>query len=228
MNEDRITQERAEQTASVNELASRYKELVSQESFREVYRKTHPYVYTIVADRLTRLGISPDEGQVQEAVQDVYEIIIRKIHQYDTSRDFLPWLSKIAQNAAFHYANKYKRLQQHDTVWAYGTKLADEATPSAASLANQVHLRNTDYETPEQTLMNKEELERIQQRRKAAIAILRRITNEERQVDAFLMHLEGSLNKTIAEKLGYKNADAVSQLIRRLKQKIQELRRHRS
>jgi len=76
-------------------------------SFREVYRQH----YTFVWRSLLRLGV--DEPTVDDAVQDVFIVVHRKLHAFEGRAAVRTWLFAIARRIALRYRDRARR-RAHD------------------------------------------------------------------------------------------------------------------
>lgn len=77
-------------------------------SFREVYRRH----YTFVWRSLLRLGV--DEPTVDDAVQDVFIVVHRKLHAFEGRAAVRTWLFAIARRIALRYRDRARRRAQDE------------------------------------------------------------------------------------------------------------------
>lgn len=77
-------------------------------SFRDVYRRH----YTFVWRSLLRLGV--DEPTVDDAVQDVFIVVHRKLHAFEGRAAVRTWLFAIARRIALRYRDRARRRAQDE------------------------------------------------------------------------------------------------------------------
>ncbi|MGH1348597.1 MAG: sigma-70 family RNA polymerase sigma factor [Nannocystales bacterium] len=77
-------------------------------SFREVYRRH----YTFVWRSLLRLGV--EEPTVDDAVQDVFIVVHRKLHAFEGRAAVRTWLFAIARRIALRYRDRARRRAQDE------------------------------------------------------------------------------------------------------------------
>jgi RNA polymerase sigma factor (sigma-70 family) len=77
-------------------------------SFRDVYRAHHAYVWRC----LLRLGV--DDAAVDDAVQDVFIVVHRKLDDFEGRAQIKTWLFAIARRVALRYRDRAKRKQHDD------------------------------------------------------------------------------------------------------------------
>lgn len=72
----------------------------NMEAFEQIYRKTSPFVYSVV------LRITNNEEDARDVIQDVFIKIYKKIKSFNFRSSFNTWLYRIAVNTALNALKK--------------------------------------------------------------------------------------------------------------------------
>jgi RNA polymerase sigma-70 factor (ECF subfamily) len=88
--------------ANLNQYIEKLK-LKDDEAFSIVYNETKNAVYSII------YAIIKNQTNCEDLMQDTYITMLEKLDQFDTKKNFLPWLLTIARNKAVDHYRKYKK-----------------------------------------------------------------------------------------------------------------------
>lgn len=88
--------------ANLNHYISRLKQK-DDEAFTIVYNETKNAVYSII------YAITKNQTVCEDLMQDTYITMLEKLDQFDTRKNFLPWLLTIARNKAIDNYRKHKK-----------------------------------------------------------------------------------------------------------------------
>ncbi len=100
-------------------------------SFRQVYRRH----YTFVWRSLLRLGV--EEAAVDDAVQDVFIVVHRKLHAFEGRAAVRTWLFAIARRIALRYRDRARRRSQNEPETDTPTELGRPDTALSCNEALQ-------------------------------------------------------------------------------------------
>lgn len=100
-------------------------------SFDEVYGAHARFVWRVLR------GMGVREAGVDDAVQDVFIVVHRRLPDFDGQCALSTWLFAIAYRVACDHRRKHKRFVAHDPLEEGGAQLASGALPSPAESAEQ-------------------------------------------------------------------------------------------
>jgi RNA polymerase sigma-70 factor (ECF subfamily) len=102
-----------------------------------VYRAHHAYVWRC----LLRLGV--DDAAVDDAVQDVFIVVHRKLDDFEGRAQIKTWLFAIARRVALRYRDRAKRKQHDDE--SSEEPMSPTGNPDAALSHNEALRRLQDW-----------------------------------------------------------------------------------
>lgn len=82
------------------------KEYPGAAAFRELYRAQHGFVWRVLA----RLGVPP--GLLDDATQEVFVVVYRRRHRYDSGTPIRSWLYGIARRVAADVRRGDRRIER--------------------------------------------------------------------------------------------------------------------
>ncbi len=100
--------------------------------FDEVYERHAAFVFRTVR------GLGVPDGLIEDAVQDVFVIVHRRLPEFDGSSAIKPWLYAIARRIAHDYRRSLKRKGAHESL---PDTLRDNASGPLDEAAHQETLR---------------------------------------------------------------------------------------
>jgi RNA polymerase sigma-70 factor (ECF subfamily) len=103
----------------------------SAPTFDEVYAAHARFVWRVLR------GMGVREAGIDDAVQDVFIVVHRRLPEFDGKSALSTWLFAIAYRVACDHRRKHKRLRVHDSLEDNGAQLASGNALSPADSAEQ-------------------------------------------------------------------------------------------
>jgi len=100
-------------------------------SFDDVYAEHARFVWRVLR------GMGVRESGIDDAVQDVFIVVHRRLHEFDGQNALSTWLFAIAYRVACDHRRKHKRQSVHDSLEDDATEHAAGDAPSPADNAEQ-------------------------------------------------------------------------------------------
>jgi len=100
-------------------------------AFDEVYAEHARFVWRVLR------GMGVRESGIDDAVQDVFIVVHRRLHEFDGQHALSTWLFAIAYRVACDHRRKHKRLSTHDALEDDAPEHVAGDTPSPADNAEQ-------------------------------------------------------------------------------------------
>lgn len=100
-------------------------------AFDAVYAAHARFVWRVLR------GMGVREAGIDDAVQDVFIVVHRRLHEFDGQSALSTWLFAIAYRVACDHRRKHKRQSAHDALEDDAAQHATGHAPSPAELAEQ-------------------------------------------------------------------------------------------
>lgn len=93
---------------------------ISDKEIIEKVKRGEKEMFTLLIDRYSDkiysyfLKLIQDRDEAMSLIQETFYKVFRGIKNFDLSKDFFPYLIKIARNEGINYLNKYKKVEKID------------------------------------------------------------------------------------------------------------------